>query len=641
MRKLLLLILFFPFFLFAQNWNQLGNDIDGEAGGDQSGYSVSLSSDGNTVAIGAIDNSYTTGHVRVYNNLGSWTQLGQDIVGEAGGDQSGYSVSLSSDGNTVAIGAIGNDGNGIASGHVKIYNWSGSSWIQLGQDIDGEAAIDRFGFSVSLSGDGNTVAIGAYGNDGNGSAAGHARIYSWIGSSWIQLGQDIDGEAGGDQSGYSVSLSSDGETIAVGAPFNDGNGSDAGHTRIYNYNGIYWNQVGGDINGEAGGDNSGWSVSLSSDGNTVAIGAYGNDGNMSKSGNVRVYSYNGSSWTQLGQDIDGEASNDYSGWSLSLSSDGQTVAIGAYGNDGNGSAAGHARIYSWIGSSWIQLGQDIDGEAGGDQSGYSVSLSSDGETIAVGAPFNDGNGSDAGHVRVYDYSLLSVAQINSISPNSGDQGQTLSVSISGSNMNYGSQWSGTLSDFRFSQWSGSNMFYGNPTSTSGNTLYGSVSISSGQNTGWYDLEVYNQNTNQWVQKSSAFYVNYSAPVAQIISISPSIGDQGQTLSVTISGNNMDYGSQWSGTLSNFRFSQWSGSNMFYGNSTSESGNYLYGNVSIPNGQNQGWYDLEVYNQNTNQWVQKNTAFYVNYAPPQAQINSISPSSGIRDKLYQLVLVEVI
>ena len=73
-------------------------------------------------------------------------------------------------------------------------------------------------------------------------------------------------------------------------------------------------------------------------------------------------------------------------------------------------------------------------------------------------------------------------------------------------MNYGNQWSGTLSDFRFSQWSGSNMFYGNPTSTSGNNLYGSVSISSNQNTGWYDLEVYDQSTNQWVQKSNAFEV---------------------------------------------------------------------------------------------------------------------------------------
>jgi len=236
------------------------------------------------------------------------------------------------------------------------------------------------------------------------------------------------------------------------------------------------------------------------------------------------------------------------------------------------------------------------------------------------------NGYDEQTFQLYSNNNSS-AQLNSISPNSGDQGQTLSVSISGTNMNYGSQWSGTLSNFRFSQWSGSNMFYGNSTSTSGNNLYGSVSISSNQNTGWYDLEVYNQNTGNWVQKSSAFYVDYSAPVAQINSISPNSGDQGQTLSVSISGTNMNYGSQWSGTLSDFRFSQWSGSNMFYGNPTSTSGNNLYGSVSISSNQNTGWYDLEVYNQNTNQWVQKSSAFFVNYTAPVAQINSISPNSG--------------
>ena len=97
--------------------------------------------------------------------------------------------------------------------------------------------------------------------------------------------------------------------------------------------------------------------------------------------------------------------------------------------------------------------------------------------------------------------------------------------------------------------------------------------------------------------------------------------------MTISGSNMNYGNQWSGTLSNFRFSQWSGTNMFYGNPTSTSGNYLYGNVSIPNNQNTGWYDLEVYDQNTGQWIQKNNAFYVNYVIPTPEINQFSPNNG--------------
>jgi hypothetical protein len=330
-----------------------------------------------------------------------WSQLGGDIDGEAAGDGSGNSVSLSSDGTVVAIGANSNDGNGSSSGHVRIYALGGSSWSQLGGDIDGEAAGDQSGNSVSLSSDGTVVAIGARYNDGNGNDSGHTRIYAWDGSSWSQLGGDIDGEAANDNSGTSVSLSSDGTAVAIGAYGSDGSGSNSGHTCIYEWDGSSWSQLGGDIDGEAANDNSGYSVSLSSDGTVVAIGAPSNDGNGSNSGHVRIYALDGSSWSQLGSDIDGEAAGDWSGYSVSLSSDGTVVAIGAYGNDGNGSGLGHTRIHAWDGSSWSQLGGDIDGEAANDWSGLSVSLSSDGTAVAIGAFSNDGNGSYSGHTRIY------------------------------------------------------------------------------------------------------------------------------------------------------------------------------------------------------------------------------------------------
>ena len=89
---------------------------------------------------------------------------------------------------------------------------------------------------------------------------------------------------------------------------------------------------------------------------------------------------------------------------MSLSSDGTEVAIGAWGNDATGDTAGHVRVYEWNSgtSSWDQKGGDIDGEAAGDFSGVSVSLSSDGAKVAIGAYVNDGaNGFDSGHVRVY------------------------------------------------------------------------------------------------------------------------------------------------------------------------------------------------------------------------------------------------
>ena len=110
-------------------------------------------------------------------------------------------------------------------------------------------------------------------------------------------------------------------------------------------------------------------------------------------------------WTQLGGDIDGEAFGDYSGHSVSFSSDGKTVAIGAIYNDGAGSNAGHVRVFTFNSSNnqWTQLGGDIDGKAPGDFSGWIVSISSDGKTVAIGAPYNDVAGIDAGHVRVYSF----------------------------------------------------------------------------------------------------------------------------------------------------------------------------------------------------------------------------------------------
>ncbi|MCF8372897.1 MAG: T9SS type A sorting domain-containing protein [Bacteroidales bacterium] len=399
----------------AQDWSQIGSDIDGEAVGDDSGISVSLSSDGNSVAVGAHfndGNGSNSGHVRIYqlNGGNSWVQKGSDIDGEAAEDVSGYSVSLSSDGNIVAIGAHGNDGNGSMAGHVRIFQWVETTWVQKGNDIDGEAAGDQSGISVSLSSDGNIVAIGAYFNDGNGSMAGHVRIYQWNGGSWVQKGSDFDGEAADDKSGFSVSLSSDGNSVAIGAPWNDGNGFAAGHVRMYQWNGSSWLQKGIDIDGEAAGDNSGISVSLGSDGNSVAIGASKNDGNGSDAGHVRMYQWNGSSWLQKGNDIDGEAAIDYSGYSVSLSSDGNIVAIGAYGNDDNGANAGHVRLYQWNGNLWVKIGSDIDGEAVDDNSGNFVSLSSDGSIVAIGAFGNDGNGTNAGHARVFSVNQPTVNQ---------------------------------------------------------------------------------------------------------------------------------------------------------------------------------------------------------------------------------------
>ena len=389
---------------------QIGLDIDGKNAYDRSGYSVSINSDGTIVAIGSPgndDGGINAGHTRVYqytNNV--WTQLGGDIKGENAGDRSGWSVSLNNAGTIVAIGAKYNNGNGYRTGHARIYQWQGGVWTQLGSDIDGESQYDYSGFGVSLSGDGTTVAIGS---PLASSRHGHVRIYKYASNAWTQLGANIDGESAYDYSGRDngVVLSDDGTIVAIGAPSAyDGNGVRTGHTRIYKYASNVWTQLGADIDGEASFDGFGSGVSLSGDGTTVAIGApSAYDGNGVRTGHTRIYKYASNAWTQLGTDIDGKNAGDFSGQSVSLSSDGTTVAIGAlYTGVGKQRHSGHTRIYKYASSAWTQFGVDFDGESRYDYSGQSVSLSGDGTTVAIGAQYNDGHLNvrpDSGHTRVY------------------------------------------------------------------------------------------------------------------------------------------------------------------------------------------------------------------------------------------------
>ncbi len=381
-------------------WVQIGNNIEGEASGDNSGESVSLSADGSVVAIGAPWNSGGSGdfsgHVRVYkNNSGLWTQIGSDIDGEAAYDGSGESVSLSADGSVVAIGAITNE---FSTGQVRVYENNSGVWTQIGSDIEGDTSLNYLGRSVSLSADGSIVAIGA---DGYDDFTGRVKVYENNSGVWTQLGSDIKGEALGDNSGGSVSLSADGSVVAIGARINAGNGNASGHVRVYENNSGVWTQVGSDIDGETAFNTSGGSVSLSADGSVVAIGAIGTNVNGFDDGQVRVFKNNSGVWTQVGNDIEGDAAFDYLGRSVSLSDDGSILAIGADGHDANGDEAGIVRVYENNSGVWIQIGSDIEGEAPGDRSGTSVSLNADGSMVAIGADFNAGNGNGSGHVKIY------------------------------------------------------------------------------------------------------------------------------------------------------------------------------------------------------------------------------------------------
>jgi hypothetical protein len=385
--------------VFSQS--QKGTSIYGEAADDASGLSVSMP-DNNTVAIGATGNDESgiyAGHVRIYRwNGDEWLQKGNDIDGEAPGDFSGKSVSMP-DSNIVAIGAINNNGTGSKAGHVRIYRWNGNAWLQKGDDIDGEAADDNSGCSVSMP-DSNTVAIGAMDND---SSAGHVRIYSWNGTAWLQKGGDIDGEAADDFSGYSVSMP-DINTVAIGAYGNDGAGSMAGHVRIFNWDGSDWLQKGTDIDGEAAGDKSGFSVCMP-DSITVAVGAPYNDDGGNMAGHVRIYRWNGTAWLQKGNDIDGEQALETFGVSVNMP-DSNIVAVSSTWRDGTKGRVGRVKIYQWNGSAWLQKGNNIIGEEESDYLGSSISMPNS-NVIAIGAHGYDGGGTDAGQVQVYWFSSSS------------------------------------------------------------------------------------------------------------------------------------------------------------------------------------------------------------------------------------------
>lgn len=411
--------------LGSGNWSEMvtipgRNTADhyGNVSGEEMGGVVAMTADGNSVAIGAPRNHGTAtllGIARVLDwNGKEYSQRGRDISGEmeVSGSYtlSGSAIAISDSGNTLVVGARGDDGTDgtfdeyssssgtyfTDIGHVRVHDWSGSAWQQRGADIDGENAGDMSGNAVAVNGNGNTIAVGAINNDGNGDSSGHVRVYQWSGTAWTQLGGDIDGEAAGDNSGVSISLSTDGKTLAVGADKNDSaNGSDAGHVRVYDWSGSQWVQRGADIDGENAQDFSGIALDLSGDGQSLVVGAKDNDGAGTDAGHARVFDWGGSRWVQRGADIDGETAGDHNGTSVTISNDGQTVVVGAPGNDAAGNDAGHARIYSWNGFEWGLQGADIDGGADNARNGSSVGVSSDGTRVVTGSPGADGGKGEA------------------------------------------------------------------------------------------------------------------------------------------------------------------------------------------------------------------------------------------------------
>ena len=346
---------------------------------------------------------------------GAWSQKGSFILGDSAGDNFGISLSVDSDGDTVAIGAWKDTGNGLDAGHVRIFEHSSGTWSPLGTALEGEAASDYFGSAVSISDAGTRVAVGAPYNDvaGAGVDAGHVQVWELSGGSWTQMGVSIDGENAGEQSGFALALSGDGTTVAIGSPYTDVDGTDRGSVRVFTWNGgtSAWDRKGTvDLKGEANQDRLGYAVAINGEGTIVAAGARQNDRTgVVDAGHVRTYQWNAgtSEWDQWGSDINGEAAGDYFGSAVSLSSAGTILAVGAPRNSVGLSAtnAGHFRVFAWDNAAgdWAQQGIDTDGVVG-EKLGTSLELSSSGARVLAGAPDNDSGGSRAGAARLYEYS---------------------------------------------------------------------------------------------------------------------------------------------------------------------------------------------------------------------------------------------
>ncbi len=382
---------------FAQT--QQGMDIDGDGANHYAGV-VSMP-DANTIAVGAPINTSeilnNPGYVRVFTWDGdAWVQLGLNIVGEANRDQFGFSVSMPNS-TTLAVGALGNDGTAIDAGHARVFTWDGTAWIQKGMDIDGLNLGDQLGTTISMP-DENTVAVGAVREDVGGSNSGSVHIFEWDGNNWVQKGTTIGGVATEDLFGSSLSMP-DANTVAVGAASNDGNGNSSGEVRVFEWNGSGWMQKGADLNGEAAIDRFGQSVSMP-DANHLAVGAMYNSNNGEDAGHVKMFEWDGDSWIQKGNSIEGTAGEQL-GYSVSAPTP-DVIAVGSNANSDNGEYAGQVKIYEWNNNSWIQKGVAIDGESAGDTFGSFISMPTPG-VFAGGSKINNGGGSRSGHARVFTF----------------------------------------------------------------------------------------------------------------------------------------------------------------------------------------------------------------------------------------------
>jgi len=428
---------------------------------DQFGVSIALSGDGNTLAVGARNEDSSTagvngtpdegaadsGAVYVFTRgAGVWSQ--QAFVKASNteaGDLFGISIALSADGDTLAVGAPLESSGAIFSGAAYVFTRSAGVWSQQGfVKASNAGAGDNFGTAVALSGDGNTLAVGAVvedssatgvnGTPDNGTPdSGAVYVFTRSAGVWSQQAFVKASNTGmGDEFGVSVALSGDGNTLAVGAIFEDSstvgvNGTpdegaaDSGAVYVFTRSAGVWSQQAFVKASNTGaGDGFGFSVALSGDGDTLAVGAPQEDSSTTgvnstpnegaaSSGAVYVFTRGAGVWSQQAYvKASKSRTNDQFGHSVALSGDGSTLVVGAplepssttgvnSTPDELATSSGAAYVFSRSAGVWSQQAYIKAPNTGAiDLFGWSVAVSGDGDTVAVGAIDEDSSTTGVG-----------------------------------------------------------------------------------------------------------------------------------------------------------------------------------------------------------------------------------------------------
>jgi len=352
---------------------------------------IAISNDGKVVALSSsYQSDISKGRIYVYelsyNQAPStWNQLGlssEIIVGLSNDDQFGWDLALSSDGRVVAGSSITSDESGINCGQVRLFELSNNTnkWLQKGFAINGQTLGSESGYSISLAGNGNRIAIGAWKDNSNGTNAGAVRVYDFSSSvsDWRQQGQTIAGESG-TYEGYATALSLDGLTLASGClnVNNANNIINAGQVKTFTWTGTTWENKGIIQGPDISYLYFGRSLKLSANGNTIVVGAPGyNIPAITNVGQAYVYRYQ-TTWTQLGQTLVGISGSDEFGASVAISNDGTIVSIGS---DNNSNNRGHVRVFAYANNYWNQVSNVLSGKTSISKAGIHA-LSGDGTTL--------------------------------------------------------------------------------------------------------------------------------------------------------------------------------------------------------------------------------------------------------------------